>query len=311
MDTSEKNFESSIEASLLRDPLSSGSKDVAALGDAATGPYLSGGYRRRESADYNKELCLIPKDVLDFIYATQPKEWDKMQKQHGADAKPMLLKRLASEIQKHGTLHVLRKGIKANGCKFRLVYFRPSSGLNESARKLYLANQFTIVRQLKFSQKNEKSLDMAIFLNGLPLFTGELKNPFKGQSVQDAVKQYRLDRDPKEPLSQIIKELNERFGTDFTEDDKLFIKPGSEANDNESGEVTFETFIRQALNRRVSFLQNPDLVMRRGGAKMGRVPGRRREGCGQRASCGGTGRCGCALRGFQEAGGQWGRLRNS
>lgn len=201
-DTSEKNFEASIEASLLRDPFNSGQKDVSALGDAATGAYLSGGYRRREPSDYDKELCLVPKDVLDFIYATQPKEWQKMQTQHGTDAKPMLLKRLASEVHKHGTLHVLRKGIKANGCKFRLVYFRPSSGLNESAQKLYLANQFTIVRQVKFSQKNEKSLDMAIFLNGLPLFAAELKSPFKAQNVEDAVKQYRLDRDPKEPLFQ-------------------------------------------------------------------------------------------------------------
>ncbi len=202
MDTSEKNFEASIEASLLRDPLSSGPKEVSALADAATGAYLSGGFRRREPTDYDRELCLIPKDVLDFIYATQPKEWQKMAAQHPADAKPMLLKRLASEIQKHGTLHVLRKGIKANGCKFRLAYFKPSSGLNDSAQKLYLGNQFTIVRQLKYSAKNEKSLDTAIFLNGLPLFTAELKNPFKGQSVQDAVKQYRLDRDPAEPLFQ-------------------------------------------------------------------------------------------------------------
>ena len=200
MDTSEKNFEASIEAALLRDPLSSGPKDESALADASTSAYLAGGYRRRETTDYDKELCLIPKDVLDFIYATQPKEWQKMQTQHGKDAKPMLLKRLASEIHNHGTLHVLRKGIKANGCKFRLAYFKPSSGLNESAQKLYLGNQFSIVRQLKYSGKNEKSLDLAIFLNGLPLFTAELKNPFKGQSVQDAVKQYRLDRDPKEPL---------------------------------------------------------------------------------------------------------------
>jgi type I restriction enzyme, R subunit len=202
MDTSEKNFEAAIEASLLRDPLSSGPQDVSALADAATGTYQSGGYHRREATDYDKELCLIPKDVVSFIQATQPKEWQKMLTQHGNDAKPMVLRRLASEIQKHGTLHVLRKGIKANGCKFRLVYFKPSSGLNESAQKLYIANQFALVRQLKFSEKNEKSLDLAIFLNGIPLFTAELKNPFKGQSVQDAVKQYRLDRDPKEPLFQ-------------------------------------------------------------------------------------------------------------
>lgn len=202
MDTSEKNFESSIEESLLGILQADALKDGLALAEVGTGTYPPGGYRRREPTDYDKELCLIPQDVLDFIYATQPKEWLKMQVQHGSDAKPTLLKRLASEVHKNGTLHVLRKGIKANGCKFRLVYFKPSSGLNESAQKLYLANQFSVVRQLKYSEKNERSLDLVIFLNGLPLFTAELKNPFKGQSVQDAVKQYRLDRDPKEPLFQ-------------------------------------------------------------------------------------------------------------
>ncbi|MCZ7636540.1 MAG: type I restriction endonuclease [Verrucomicrobia bacterium] len=80
------------------------------------------------------------------------------------------------------------------------MFFRPASGLNESAQKLYRANQFVVVRQIRYSPKTEKSLDMAIFLNGLPLFTAELKNPFQGQTVQDGVKQYRLDRDPKEPL---------------------------------------------------------------------------------------------------------------
>ena len=202
MDTTEKNFEASIEATLLRDPLSSAPQDASALAEAPAGVYLSGGYQRREPTDYDKALCLVPKDVVSFIQATQPKEWQKMTTQHGADAKPTLLKRLASEVHKHGTLHVLRKGIKANGCKFRLAYFKPSSGLNEASQKLYLANQFSVVRQLEYSDKNDKSLDLGIFLNGLPLFTAELKNPFKGQNVQDAVRQYRLDRDPKEPLFQ-------------------------------------------------------------------------------------------------------------
>src|SRR5437016_3566159 len=73
-DTSEKNFEASIEVSLLRDPLSSGPKDVSALAEAPTAAYLPGGYHRLEPTDYEKEFCLIPKDVLDFIHATQPKE---------------------------------------------------------------------------------------------------------------------------------------------------------------------------------------------------------------------------------------------
>jgi type I restriction enzyme R subunit len=91
-------------------------------------------------------LCLIPDSVLHFICASQLKEWDKFTKQYGAEAKDRLLKRLASEVKTRGTLEVLRKGIKSDGCSFRLVYFRPSSGLNEEAKKLYEANLFAVVR---------------------------------------------------------------------------------------------------------------------------------------------------------------------
>ena len=75
---------------------------------------------------------------------------------------------------------MLRKGIKDSGCKFQLAYFRPASGLNEETQKLYAANQFSVVRQLQYSEKNEQSLDLVLFLNGLPIFTAELKNPLNG-----------------------------------------------------------------------------------------------------------------------------------
>ena len=86
------------------------------------------------------------------------------------------------------------------GCRFRLAYFRPASGLNEKTRRLYLGNLFSVVRQLHYSEKNNNSLDLALFLNGIPIFTAELKNPLTGQTVQDAIHQYRTDRDPREPL---------------------------------------------------------------------------------------------------------------
>jgi type I restriction enzyme R subunit len=112
-----------------------------------------------------------------------------------------LLQRLAQELAGRGTLDVLRTGIKANGCTFRLAYFLPSSGLNSDLQTLHAANVFSIVRQLHYSQRDPgKSLDLALFLNGLPLFTAELKNPLTGQTVQDAIRQYRADRDPREPL---------------------------------------------------------------------------------------------------------------
>ena len=90
--------------------------------------------------------------------------------------------------------------MKDRGSAFKLTYFRPSSGMNPDHRRLYQTNRFTLIRQLKYSQKNENSVDMALFLNGLPLVTMELKNSLTGQVVTDAEKQYRTERDPREPL---------------------------------------------------------------------------------------------------------------
>lgn len=177
MDVSEKNFEARIEADLIVTH-----------------------YQQCNPQQYDRTLCLLPDDVVDFILATQPQEWDKLKKQYKEDTKTAFLKRLSVEIAKRGTLDVLRKGIKDRGSTFFLAAFRPSSGLNPISQSHYRANIFTAVRQVKYSLKNENSLDMVLFLNGLPIFTAELKNPFKGQTVQDAIHQYKATRDPKEPL---------------------------------------------------------------------------------------------------------------
>jgi len=195
VDISERNFEATIERVLTQVIPAPG----ITIAKQENGP-VPGGYRKRSPDDYNRSLCLDADLVLDFVYATQPKQWEELKLQHGADVKARFLHRLASETAKRGTLDVLRQGIKDSGCKFQLAYFRPASGLNPDTQKLYLANQFSIVRQLHYSEKNEKSLDLVLFLNGLPIFTAELKNPLTGQTVRNAIKQYQTDRDPKEPL---------------------------------------------------------------------------------------------------------------
>lgn len=134
-----------------------------------------GGYRKHSHEEYDRALCLLPGDVVDFVLATQPKEWEKLKQHHGANVKEQFLKRLSSEIGRRGALDVLRTGIKDSGCKFSLAYFRPASGLNEETRRLYQGNLFSVIRQLRYSAKNEKSLDLVLFLNGIPIFTAELK----------------------------------------------------------------------------------------------------------------------------------------
>ena len=199
---SEEKFEEAIEnallaggpeviggASLIRDSLSQYGED-----------WIPGGYRKRKPDEYDRALCLVPRDVFDFILATQPKEWQKLETHYGVETRDRFLKRLAREIEQRGTLDLLRKGIKDAGCKFNLLYFRPSSSLNKDLANLYQANVFSVIRQLHYSERHEKSLDLALFVNGIPLFTAELKNPLTGQTVKDAIYQYQHDRDPKDPL---------------------------------------------------------------------------------------------------------------
>lgn len=200
---SERSFEDAIQSALLRD----GPDDPSARAEVvretppAYGENVPGGYHKRAPEEYDRALCLVPRDVVDFILATQPKEWAKLKQHHGAEVRDRFLKRLAQEIGRRGALDVLRNGIKDSGCKFRLAYFRPASGLNEEMQRLHAANLFAVVRQLHYSDKDkEKSLDLALFLNGIPIFTAELKNPLTGQTVEDAIKQYKTGRDPREPF---------------------------------------------------------------------------------------------------------------
>src|SRR5438105_3181496 len=199
---SERSFEEAIECGLLQYGPDACAGDARAVRETVPpyGELPLGGYRKRKPEEYDPTLCLLQRDVVDFVLATQPKEWKKLEQHHGAAVKEQFLKRLASEIERRGALDVLRNGIKDSGVKFRLAYFRPASGLNEETRRLHAANLFAVVRQLRYSEKNENSLDLVLFLNGIPIFTAEVKNPLTGQDVEDAIHQFKTDRDPREPL---------------------------------------------------------------------------------------------------------------
>lgn len=201
-DIAERSFEEAIECGLLRYGPDACPGDATVVRETSPlyGDAQPVSYHRRLQQEYDRGLCLIGRDVEDFILATQPKEWERLRQHHGTAVKEQFLKRLASEIERRGALDVLRLGIKDSGCKFRVAYFRPASGLNEETRRLYQANLFSVVRQLHYSQKNESSLDLALFLNGIPIFTAELKNPLTGQTVEDAIRQYKTDRDQREPI---------------------------------------------------------------------------------------------------------------
>lgn len=212
-DITEKNFESTIEQVLLSGGPDALPEQVANIGeiqaiyDTDPGPtFTPGGFRKRTSADYDEDLCLDPEMVVTFLQATQPREWAKLRKQYGDRTRKRFIRRLAKEIEHKGTLYVLRNGIKDMGAKFDLVYFKPQTGLNPELQEKYRANQFSVIRQWEYSVKDgdkqhRKSIDLGIFINGLPIFTAELKNPLTGQNYHNAIHQYKTARsDAGEPL---------------------------------------------------------------------------------------------------------------
>tara|TARA_Y100001968_G_scaffold84523_1_gene75650 strand:- start:308 stop:3244 length:2937 start_codon:yes stop_codon:yes gene_type:complete len=165
---------------------------------------ISLNYSSKDFSEYDRKLCLIKQQVIHFIQTTQQEKWKALQKIYGDNTEKNVLLRISSEISKRGIVDVLRKQVKDRGQYLDLCYFKPKSDLNPDHLKLYKQNQFTVVRQLHFSTKNEKSIDMGLFLNGLPIATIELKNQFTGQNYKDSEKQYK-GRDQKEPLLQFMR----------------------------------------------------------------------------------------------------------
>ncbi len=157
-------------------------------------------YRTRPASAYLKNLCMDWELVLEFIEATQSEKFNRLLEIHGDQINDKLFDRLDKEIRERGTLDVLRNGFSDHGQKIDLAYFKPNSGMNPESQRLYDANIFSVMRQVHYSAQNENSIDIVLFLNGLPIFTVELKNQLTGQTVKNAVQQYRVDRDPKEPL---------------------------------------------------------------------------------------------------------------
>ena len=157
-------------------------------------------YVKRLPSAYDKILCIDKEMILQFVQNSQKKAWDKLAQQHGEYVEEKFFARLNEEIKTQGLLEVFRKGITDHGVRFDLAYFKPVAKLNAETQDLYEKNIFSVMRQVKYSEKNENSIDMVLFLNGLPIFTIELKNQLTGQSVKNGIAQYRTDRDPKETL---------------------------------------------------------------------------------------------------------------
>ena len=176
------------------------------------GRYIKG------TGDYfNKDHALDVQTLLTFIKNTQPKEWERYQTIYGYNSTKAFVERFCKVVRQVGLIHALRQGITDRGIKFRLAYFKPETGLNEETLKFYEQNILTCTRQLHYSKRNNNSLDIVLFLNGIPIVTLELKDQFSGQDVNDAIKQYKYDRSSTEEIFDFPNRTLVHFAVDLKE----------------------------------------------------------------------------------------------
>ena len=153
------------------------------------------GYEEGTNADYNKEYAVDETRLFRFLEDTQPKEMDKLGVFKSDAKKRQFLNRLSGEIAKRGIIDVLRNGVKVYPADLIMFYLTPTEN-NEQARIMYEKNIFSAIRQLRYSQDAGKlALDVCLFINGLPVITMELKNQLTKQNTENAVRQYKEDRD--------------------------------------------------------------------------------------------------------------------
>lgn len=172
------------------------------------------GYTEGDTSLYSKDVAIVKDWLEQFLDATQPDKVARAMCFVSPSEKARFYERFDKALAERGVSDMLRKGFKYNGTTLDL-YFPLPAPQNPSAKEAYAKNNFGVIRQLKYSAANDNSIDFAIFINGLPLATFELKNSFTNQAVENAIKQYQTDRDPKEKLLK-----PKRCAVHFAVDDK-------------------------------------------------------------------------------------------
>lgn len=204
---------------------------------------IKSGYIKGNPDDYNKEFALDTKLLFEFLEDTQPKKMEKLREIYKDQYQFKVISRLNRELNNRGMIDVIRHGIRDYGVYLDLAYFKPASKLNIETLNLYKKNRISVTRQVKYSTKNEKSIDMLICVNGLPVVVMELKNPFTGQTYEDAIMQYKKDRSPNELLFQFKKRAIVFFAVDTQEvhmttrlsGNKTFFLPFNKGGDGGKG----------------------------------------------------------------------------
>lgn len=224
VDTSEKGFETNIEATLI----ASGYKKRVLEGEA--------------SASF-KQHAIDVEELFLFLEDTQEKRIRALEKIYGPSYKAQVLKRIKDQLRKQGLVECLRKGVRDRGVTLQLAFNKPPTDMNQTLNEQFRKNRFNVSRQVYYSDKHKNSLDMVLFLNGLPIVVMELKNPLTHQTVEHAKKQLKHDRDPREQLFKFNERVavyfavdpDEVFMTTKLDNDKTYFLPFNKGNKGGKG----------------------------------------------------------------------------
>ena len=193
LNLTEKQFEDDIEYSLL----------------------TYGGYSKGDAKEFDRTVALDVGTLISFVKATQPKSWEKYKTIYGTSCEKSFVERFCKEVRSLGLLSVLRHGFKDRGITFRVVYWKPETSINQTAQAQYERNVLHCTRQLHYSVSNENSIDIVLFLNGIPVVSIELKNQFTGQDTDNAIHQYKFDRASKDTIFEFKNRVLVHFAVDL------------------------------------------------------------------------------------------------
>ncbi len=175
-----------------------------------------GGYVKGNPAAFNRVSGLDEGTFISFIKTSQPKLWERYEKIYGDASEKQLIDRFSREVKQTNLLNVLRHGFTDRGIKFRAVFWKPETSLNETSKAQYEANILHCTRQLHYSVKNENSIDIVLFVNGIPVVSMELKCQFTGQTTTNAINQYKFDRASKDAIFAFKERILVHFAVDLT-----------------------------------------------------------------------------------------------
>ncbi len=193
-DVKEKRFEQDIEEYLI----------------------TQGGYRKGNPKTFDRNLGLDKATFVSFLKTSQQKQWERYEKIYGADSEKQVVDRFCREVKMVGLLRVLRQGFTDRGIKFKAVFWKPETSINNTTVAQYEANILHCTRQLHYSLNNENSIDIVLSVNGIPVVSMELKCQFTGQSTANAIEQYKFDRAGKDAIFTFKERVLVHFAVDLS-----------------------------------------------------------------------------------------------